>query len=279
MKTAFVTAFLMLASLACAEAPDAEAPEAKAPVAKIAGPEKANQGDIIVLSVSGAPKHAKWKVDASGVDVPQDTAVADLEKTAEQLREAGFDVQAPPRDAPPIYLELDKGKRLILSSYRGTYLVSLAVGNDDGVDQTTFKVVVGAPKPKPDDPDPPEPDPDPEPKPTPEPNLPAGKFGLAIKSWRASQQVKSEKRAEEAKVLAAALLTAVAATDGQGMIDQFAAAMKARFNATQKTAWEPWRASYLAELSALQGSGKLSEKADFVTAFGEMAVGLSAVEK
>lgn len=257
------SAFLLLTSLCFADAP----------VAKISGPDKANQGDIIVLSVSGSPKHAKWKVDASGVDVPHDTAVADLEKTAEQLRDAGFDVQAPKRDEPPIYLELDKGKRLILSSYRGTYLVSLAVGNDDGVDQTVFKVVVGEAKPKPDDDDPPGPIPDVE------PNLPAGKFGLAIKSWRAAQQVKSAKRPSEAKALATALMISMTAADGQGMVDQFSSTMKTSFNTAQKAAWEPWRSSYLSELKALQDGGKLIEKADWVAAFSEMALGLSAVEK
>lgn len=245
---------------------------AEPPVAKVSGPDKARTGDIIILSASEAC-HVDWLVDASQVEVPVEDAAAAMRETAQKLREAGFDVTEPVSDAPPVYLELDGGKQLLLASYTGVYRVSLAVGNADGVDQASHTVTVGKPKPKPkpDDDDPPIPDV--------EPNLPAGKFGLAIKSWRAAQKVKSERRPEEAKVLAAALFVAMAGADSQAMIDGFTSTMKAKFSEAQKTAWQPWKDAYLAELTALQSAGKLNEKADFVEAFSEMALGLSAVDK
>jgi hypothetical protein len=253
-------AFLLLLSVGFAEPP----------VAKIDGPDKARTGDIIVLS-SGDAEHVDWLVDSSGVQVPEEDAASALRDTADKLRKAGFDVTEPETDAPPVYLELDGGKRLLLASYTGVYRVHLAVGNSDGVDQCAHVVTVGTPKPpKPDDPDPP---------PEVEPSLPVGRFGLAIKSWRAAQKVQSEKRADEAKILAAVLLVSMAAPDGQAMVDAFASTMKAKFNATQKTAWEPWRASYLAELKALQDGGKLPDRTSWIAAFSEMALGLSAVEK
>jgi hypothetical protein len=243
---------------------------AEPPVAAVTGPEKARAGDIIILTASEAA-HVDWLVDSSGVDVPTEDAAEALLKTAETLRSAGFTVDPPDTDAPPVYLELDGGKRLVLASYTGVYRISLAVGNADGVDQCAFTVTVGTPKPTP--------KPDPKPDPIVEPVIPAGKFGLGIKSWRAAQLVKSANRPAEAKTLAAALLLSIAAADGQKMIDQFASTMKTQFTPEQKAAWEPWRAAYLAELSALQGANKLNAKDDFVAAFSEMALGLSAVEQ
>lgn len=240
---------------------------AEPPVAGISGPEKGRPGDILILSASEAD-HVDWLVDSSDVAVPVEDAAAKLEETAEALRAAGFTVEPPATNAPPVYLELDGGKRLLLASYPGTYRVSLAVGNADGVDQTSVKVVVsGGKPPKPDDPDPP----------TPEPAIPVGKFGLGIKSWRAAQGVRSSDRASEAKQLATALLLSLAATDGQAMLDQFASTMKSKFTESQKQAWEPWRSVYLAELTALQAAGKLKERGDWAAAFTEFALGLSAV--
>lgn len=241
---------------------------ADAPVAKIEGPDHGRPGDIIILSASEAD-HTSWAVDASEVQVPVEDAAAALMATAEVLRKAGFSVEAPDTDAPPVYLELDGGKRLLLASYPGVYRLNLAVSNADGVSQCAAKVTITG---KVDPPKPP-------PKPDVDPVIPPGKFGLGQKMYRAAMLVQSANRPAEAKQIAAALLMSAVAADGQAMIDAFATTMKTKFTADQKAAWEPWRQSYLAELSSLQQANKLVNKSDWVTAFGEMAVGLSAVEK
>lgn len=260
-----IAALLLLTGVAFAEKP----------IAKVAGPDKGRLGDILIVSCATEDAtHLSWDVDSSGVSVPVEDAAAALEETAEALRAAGFKVEAPDTDAPPVYLELDGGKRLLLASYPGTYRLHLAVSNADGVSQAAWQLTVSGKAP-----DPPKPPDPPGPTPVVEPVLPAGKFGIAIKSWRAAQQVASASRPAEAKQLAAALLVSLTEADGQKMLDRFAATMKTQFTDAQKAAWGPWRTAYLAELTALQQANKLNEKADFATAFTEIALGLSAVEK
>lgn len=260
MKT--LAALLLLTSVAFAERPT--------PV--IDGPTEVHAGALVTLDASGSSgaEAFGWLVDIGGVHVP-DAPKPDVAEMVAKLQRLGFAVHEPATDAVPLFEVEDGGKRLRLSSYPGKYRVVLGVSNADGVEMLEWTVTVGgAPNP----PDPPDP-----PSPIIEPELPAGKFGLAIKMWRSAQAVKSEDRSAEAKQLASALITSVTAADGQAMVDQFAATMKTQFSAAQKSAWEPWRQSYLAELTALQTASRLESKTDWVTAFTEMAVGLSAVEE
>ncbi len=173
MKT--ITAFLLL----CATTFGA------APVAKIIGPTTARPGAIVILSVEGVkPKHIKWRVDASQVQIPKDGAAEALEATAVVLREAGYSVQLPPADAPQIYLVLDDSRRLLLSSYVGTYKAKLVVGNDDGVDDVEHQVVVSGtlPIPVPVPVPIPTPIPTPIPVPVPIPSDVAAKITAAVKA-------------------------------------------------------------------------------------------------
>lgn len=259
----YAVAFLLLCSVALAEKP----------TPCIDGPREVHSGALVTLDASGSAgaETFGWLVDTSAVQVPG-TKTPDVSRQVSELRSLGFTVAEPATDDAPLYEVEDGGKRIRLSSYPGTYKLVLGVSNADGVALMQWTVTVGGTSPKP---------PEPEPGPTPdvEPNLPAGQFGLSIKSWRAAQQVKSASRPDEAKQLATALLLSIVAADGQGMVDQFAASMKAQFNAQQKLAWEPWRAVYIAELTALQSSGKLTDKTAWAAAFSEFAVGLSAVEK
>jgi hypothetical protein len=247
------------------------------PVPTIDGPTEVHSGALVTLDASGSAgaEAFGWLVDTSRVQVPG-TATPDVSRQVEQLQSLGFTVEGPETNDVPLYEIEDGGKRIRLSSYPGVYRLTLGASNADGVAMLEWTVTVkGGVSPKPDDDD----KPDPVPVPIVEPVIPAGKFGLGIKSWRAAQLVTSANRPAEAKTLAAALLLSIVASDGQAMIDQFAATMKAQFSAAQKTAWEPWRAAYLTELQALQGANKLNAKEDFVAAFSEMALGLSAVEK
>jgi hypothetical protein len=256
-------AFLLLTAPAFAERP----------TPLIDGPREVHSGALVTLDAGGSAgaEAFGWLVDTSRVQVPG-TKAPDVSRQVSELRSLGFTVDPPVSDNVPLFEVEDGGKRLRLSSYPGVYRVTLGVSNADGLSMLEWSVTVGdvkPPKPKPDD----------DVVPIVEPDLPVGKFGLGIKSWRAAQQVVSPKRADEAKELAQALLLSLVAADGQAMVDQFAASMKSRFTAAQKTAWEPWRSAYLAELTALQTSGKLAAKDDWVSAFSEMSVGLSAVEK
>lgn len=254
-------AFLLLCPAAFAEKP----------TPKIDGPTEVHSGALVTLDAGGSTGAEAWGwlVDTSRVQVPGEKT-PDVSRQVSELRSLGFTVDGPQQDVVPLYEVEDGGKRLRLSSYPGVYRVTLGVSNADGLAMSEWTVTVGGAKPKPDDPKPPPPDV--------EPQIP-GKFGLGIKSWRAAQQVKSANRPDEAKTLAAALFVSAVEADGQAMIDKFASTMKTQFTASQKTAWEPWRASYLAELTALQTAGKLSTTADWMAAFSEMALGLSAVEK
>jgi hypothetical protein len=248
---------------------------AEKPTATIDGPTEVHSGALVTLDASGSAGAETWGwlVDTSRVNVPG-TATPDVSRQVEQLQSLGFTVEGPETNDVPLYEIEDGGKRIRLSSYPGVYRLTLGASNADGVAMLEWTVTVkGGVAPKPD------PKPDPKPEPIVEPVIPAGKFGLGIKSWRAAQLVVTQNRPAEAKTLAAALLLSIVASDGQAMIDQFASTMKTQFSAAQKTAWEPWRAAYLTELQALQGANKLNAKEDFVAAFSEMALGLSAVEK
>lgn len=263
MRTAI--AFLLLTACAVAEQP----------TPTIDGPREVHSGALVTLDASGSDgaEAFGWLVDTSAVKVPG-TSAPDVTRQVSELEALGFEVKAPESDDVPLYEVEDGGKRLRLSSYPGTYRVTLGVSNADGVAMLEWTVKVDAvspgPGPKPDNPDPP---------PIVEPDLPAGQFGLAIKSWRAAQKVTSANRPEEARTLGVALLGTFLEPDGQAMVNKFAADMKAQFSAEQKAAWEPWRQSYLAELKALQDAGKLNGKQDWIAAFGEMSIGLLAVEK
>lgn len=154
--TRIAIAFLLLLTVA----------DAAQPVANISGPEKARPGDIIILSFDGAADFIDWEVDASQVQIPVETAVQALKDTADTLRAAGFTVEEPKDNAPPVYLILDN-KRLQLSSYEGAYRIKQAVSNAEGVDQTEKTITVGKlPKPPPVPPKPDPPIPPPVPVPT-----------------------------------------------------------------------------------------------------------------
>lgn len=135
------------------------------PVPAITGPTTARTGDLIFLDASGSTAtHFDWLVDTSGVSIPTNGAES-AQSMAEKLRKLGFKVEPPKNSAASAtYLVLDGGKKLLLASYPGTWRVSLAVGNSEGVKQLPWTLVVAGngplpPPPKPDDPKPPGPPP------------------------------------------------------------------------------------------------------------------------
>lgn len=130
------------------------------PEPKIAGPTKATPGAIVILDASeSVADHFDWLIDDSGVQVPDNDATAAFEAAAEALRQAGFRVTGPKSDRPPTHVMLDNGKRVLLASYPGTYRISLAVGNAEGVRQLPWQVIIAGhgPQPPPNPPDPPVP--------------------------------------------------------------------------------------------------------------------------
>lgn len=255
-----LAALLLLCAVAAADAP----------VAKIAGPTSGRPGDILILDASGsAATFHDWSIDTADVQVPADHTLESFRTTVESMRAAGFRVTAPRTDSPPVYMLLDGGTRVLLASYPGTYRVSLAVGNAEGVDQLQWKLVVagGAPvPPKPDDPDPPPPPPD--------------KYGLTLIHRTVGSLIDSPNRRAEALKIAGVFASVRTQTSlgATGMIEAVQSQLKTALTADEKARWEAWRLTYVASLQALQQRDDWTDTAaEFAAAFAEIEAGLKGV--
>lgn len=131
------------------------------PVPMITGPVVARTGDIVILDASGSTAdHFDWLVDTSGVLFPSRESKATTAEIA-KLRAKGFDIK-PLARTPPAFMIMGDGKKLLLASYPGIWKISLAVGNENGVKQLPWIIVItnNGPQPPPGPkPDPPKPDP------------------------------------------------------------------------------------------------------------------------
>lgn len=145
--------------------------------------------------------------------------------------------------------------------------VELIVAQGDEADRVEVELQVDGPAP--------DPKPNPDPRPTPVPDPPdwlQGDTGRAM--WRAVWQVDEQHRPLAVRV-GGAVSAAIGATDddamanteNQALVDNVAAQLKQVLTAEQKTAWEPWREAYLAELNRLQDAGELDGEPGTVPAW------------
>lgn len=118
---------------------------AEPPLATVAGPHEAKQGELVVLDASqSVGEFFAWKVTAEVDYVSTASRQDDLGGLVSELRAAGYNVAEPAVNEVELYVEIDDGRRLVLSTYPGVYHVALAVGNDEGVALTVFDVRVSS---------------------------------------------------------------------------------------------------------------------------------------
>lgn len=259
---AFFLAALLLSSTAYAESPKAV----------IQGADPSTSGEIVILdgsSSEGEPTHFSWDI-------------------------------SPELRGKRQKLEVETGKRVVIASFPGRYLVTLTVSNADGHSTAHREIVIpGAvptpsPTPQPDNVIPPQPQPNPQPQPappapgptpgpvpTPGPPAPVPApltgFAADVASW--VPLVTSPTRTDEAKRLAdasEALASAVAAGAHSGpaaILAALSAANKTALGASI-TAWAPFGTRYTAALSAKYAAGQLMTNDQWAALLRETAAGL-----
>jgi hypothetical protein len=251
-------AFLCLAATASAAPPKAF----------IQGAEPATSGEICVLDASGSegePTHYSW----------------DIQPELRGRRQK---------------LEVDNGRRVIVASFPGRYLLTLTVSNADG-HSTAFKELVipgntpptpsplppapeplPGPLPTPSPPSPPSPPaPGPAPQPTPEPLT---GFAADVAAW--ANAVQSPGKVQEAKRLAdaceatASAIVAGAHSGPAAILAAIRAANNAALGESIK-AWGPFGVKYGSALGVKYAAGELSTNDKWAALLNETAKGLRGV--
>lgn len=246
------------------------------PIPKITGPTNASVGEIIIIDASqsagmtgATPQHYNWLVDTSEVTVPLSKDGPDLAKLVSQLRASGFSVQAPADGQPMTYMILEGNAKILLASYPGTWKISLAVGNEFGVRQIPWKVVVKK------DGTVPIPNPDPGPGPTPQPGPVT--FGLSeqVPGWLAT--VPQSARSNIPSIVEALKGNAAACASNKfGTVGEAETALTVvLLSAVQnRTAWLRFGTSLNDALTNLKSAGRIVTPQDFGKAITEVAVAL-----
>lgn len=231
------------------------------PRAIIHGPSGGTPGDILLLDASSstAAQHFLWKV---------------------RPELAG---------RRTIYVT-ESGKKCQVVSIPGTYTLTLAVSNEDGIDLTDWVITI------PGDPDQPQPSPGPAPAPRPvppgpkppdpppAPEFPDGQFKIAGDVYRWALDVNSTSRATDAAALAEAA-NSIAAAIAAGTLSspqKILAALLVANNAAlgpHVGDWKPFGDLYSARLKQLYLAGRLPDDASWAALLRETGTGLSAVRK
>lgn len=243
---ALLAGVLVAAGPAAAIAPGSAA---GGPVAVIAGPSRANPGDLTVLDASGSTAAGfAW-------------VLADSDKT---------------------FLEVEQGRKLVFASgTAGKYTFVLVAANADASGRPSVALAkhvltVGEPGPGPDpNPIPPGPQPDP---------LPPGKYGLATfaRDAAANVQLDGANKNRTAMALAAsfdsvaAMIAAGAIKDAQSVIASTQASNITAVGA-HRAAWQPWAESLRQKLNSLSDAKQLVSLDDYTLAWREIGVGLRHV--
>ncbi|MEO1063728.1 MAG: hypothetical protein AAFZ07_20110 [Actinomycetota bacterium] len=265
--TAVVLVALLVPSLALADPPE--------PI--IRGPRTAVPGDLVRLNGEDSrhADHLAWRVDLSGVRLPDD----ELERMVKQVKQSGF------YEVKPV--EGDRGGRRVvgihgplcyLGSHPGTYRVTLAASNSEGVRISEVHLIEvsssPAPGPRPD----PEPEPEPEPQPAP---LPDGRFGIAadVRDWARAVPGFAPARA----VALAAAYESTAAAVGAGTLSgpgPIQAALQESGGLALGEDRVVWRTSWGLRVgqrvTGLIADGRLPDRAAWVTLLREISAGLQA---
>lgn len=133
-----------------------------APELKITGPSTGVPGDIVILHAETDADWVGWRVDTSDVQVPPEAEIhQSLRRQVEYLQAVGFQVEDPAEllSSPLRLLWIEDGKTLYLSSYPGTYQITLAAHAGEEIAFEDWAVSISG-SPEPDPPEPPDP-PDP----------------------------------------------------------------------------------------------------------------------
>lgn len=203
-------------------------------------------------------------------------------------------------------LNLDQGKRVVVHSFPGDYLVELIVSNADGHSRAVRQLHIpgtAPPSPVP-QPVPPQPVPNPAPGPAPAPPAPTPPgpppgpapapeqplTGLALSTYNAAMSVQSTKRAAEAACLAggcSSLSSSIAAgrfnefttplTVGNALVNEMGKVMN-ECTATSSAAWADARELIAAKVESLYKAGQLRTAADWKSALDQIAQGLARVK-
>lgn len=235
------------------------------PRAIIHGPSGGTPGDILLLDASSstAAEHFLWKVRPELVG------------------------------RRTIYVT-EAGRKCQVVSVPGTYTLTLAVSNDEGIDLADWVVTipgnpgpqppVPTPVPIPPGPVPPRPVPPGPPPPQPAPEFPDGQFKIAGDVYRWAVAVNSVSRAADARALAEAansIASAIAAgtlTTPQKILAALLAANNAALG-PRVGDWKPFGDQYSARLKQLYLAGRLPDNAAWAALLRETGAGLSAVRK
>lgn len=169
---------------------------------------------------------------------------------------------------------LEGGSKCLVCSVPGTYTVTLAVSDANGIDQIQWTVAVDANGPSP--------GPGPEPQPD-VPVIPEGRFKIAKPSYDAAMAVASPNRAKEAQTLALGL-EGVAASISAGVLSgaqNILTAILAANNAALGDAvplWVTWGSTIGEKIKANYQAGLLVSTDDWSTCIREISTGLKAVK-
>ncbi len=236
--------YLTLTTLAAAQSADAV----------ITGPTGGRPGDLLVLDAGNSTAdYFAWSVEP---ELPNER---------------------------PTILPIEDGKKCIICSVPGRYVVVLAVSNSLGIDQLKWTVTVGdGPVPPPGPGPSPGPGPTPPPLPVP-PVIPDGQFAIARVAYDAAMSVESTSRAAEAQALAAGL-DGVAASISAGVLSgaqKILAAILQANNAAlgaNMPKWVGWGAAVSERLKAIYLAGLLKSTDDWAACLREVSIGLKAVQ-
>jgi hypothetical protein len=176
---------------------------------------------------------------------------------------------------------IEGGRRAIVCSVPGSYVVVLAVANKDGLSVRQFAIRV-TPYVGPDNPSP-QPDPEPQPQP-PQPRFPDSKLGISDAVYDAAVKIPNV-TAESGAI--ARNLRSVCAQIGAGTLKGRAAILNEMKRLNSQTlskqdrfnAWLPVLKDVMnSKLSELDKAGKLSTDQDLRSAFIEIATALEALQ-
>ena len=237
LSTKSMSVCLTLITLICSES------FGQSPKAVIVGPSGGIPGDLLVLDSSESEgDHFAWMVEPSEVN----------EK--------------------PSFLVLEQGRKCIVCSVPGKYIVVLAASSADGVQLAKWTVVVAGDRPEP------QPKPNPNPKPKPEPQPTPSKYGLVEVARGAVALVPAESRGKSAALAdafdsVASQIAAGALRTVEAIIDSNRIQSKAALG-DDYDAWKPATTTISKAVGELAADGKLKTLEQHQEAWEEIAKGL-----
>ena len=247
MRYAVLVAMSLASSVFCGVAPAVEKGSLPKPV--ITGAEPTIAGEILVLdaSTSEGATSFRWMVQ-------------------------------PPAPTRRQLVELDEGRRAIIATWEGSFLVTLIAANDHGIAITQKTIVIDksplppAPNPGPN----PSPNPGPGPNPKPKPIVPEGEFGIAPRLAEAVAMIKSQNKSADATKLAemcGSLAAQIAAGTAKpnDAVREIAANLKGL-----GTDWDAVRLKVHDVLKGFYDAGKLNSNGAWSQFLREAEIGLRA---